>query len=106
MSAYVQEALATAKMVELAGGGGIDAEAMEREMQANADGMKRVLEMADALRLETMRGVVALLRPAQAVHFLLAATELHLAVHGFGPLQGWRAGVAHCSSSSNAWQLA
>ena len=85
MSAYVQEALATAKMVELAGGGGMDAEAMEREMQANADGMKRVLEMADALRLETMRGVVALLRPAQAVHFLLAAAaELHLAVHDFG----------------------
>jgi len=94
MSAYVQEALATAKMVELAGGGGMDAEAMEREMQANADGMKRVLEMADALRLETMRGVVALLRPAQAVHFLLAAAELHLAVHDFGRRKDGRAGDA------------
>ena len=94
MSAYVQEALATAKMVELTGGGGIDAEAMEREMQANADGMKRVLEMADALRLETMRGVVALLRPAQAVHFLLAAAELHLAVHDFGRRKDGRAGDA------------
>ena len=94
MSAYVQEALATAKMVELAGGGGMDAEAMEREMQANADGMKRVLEMADALRLETMRGVVALLRPAQAVHFLFAAAELHLAVHDFGRRKDGRAGAA------------
>jgi hypothetical protein len=80
----VQEALATAEMLELAGGDGVDADAMEREMQTKADGMRRVLEMADDLRLETMRGVVALLRPAQAVHFLLAAAELHLAVHDFG----------------------
>jgi hypothetical protein len=93
-AASAQEALATARMVELAGGGGMDAEAMEREMQAKADGMKRVLQMADALRLETMRGVVALLRPAQAVHFLLAAAELHLAVHDFGRRKDGRAGDA------------
>ncbi|KAL6848148.1 hypothetical protein ACP4OV_022276 [Aristida adscensionis] len=83
-AATAQEALATAKMVELASGGGMDAAAMEREMQSKTEGMKRVLEMADALRLETIREVVALLRPAQAVHFLLAAAELHLAVHDFG----------------------
>ncbi|XP_062183492.1 protein DOG1-like 3 [Phragmites australis] len=83
-AASVQEALMTEKMVELAGGGGMDAEGMEQEMQTKADGMKQVLEMADALRLETVREVVALLRPAQAVHFLLAAAELHLAVHYFG----------------------
>jgi hypothetical protein len=28
--------------------------------------------------------VVALLRPPQAVHFLVAAAELHLSVHDFG----------------------
>lgn len=71
-------------MVELAGGGGMDAEGMEREMKTKSEGMKRVLEMADGLRLETIREVVALLRPAQAVHFLVAAAELHLAVHEFG----------------------
>ncbi|EMS62862.1 hypothetical protein TRIUR3_32726 [Triticum urartu] len=80
-----EESLATTKMVELAGKGGVDAaEGMEREMDAKAEAMKRVLEMADALRLETLRGVVGLLRPAQAVHFLVAAAELHLAVHKFG----------------------
>ncbi|TVU21727.1 hypothetical protein EJB05_31384, partial [Eragrostis curvula] len=83
-AATAQEALATATMVELAGGGGLDAEAMELEMKSKADGMKKVLEKADALRLDTMRKVVALLRPAQAVHFLIAAAELHLAVHHFG----------------------
>jgi hypothetical protein len=36
--------------------------------------------------------VVALLRPAQAVHFLLAAAELHLAVHDFGRRKDGRAG--------------
>ncbi|CAL4951754.1 unnamed protein product [Urochloa decumbens] len=99
-AATAQEALATARMVELAGGGvgggggEMDGEAMEREMETKADGMRRVLDMADALRLETMRGVVALLRPAQAVHFLLAAAELHLAVHEFGRRKDGRAGNA------------
>ncbi|BAF03995.1 protein DELAY OF GERMINATION 1 [Oryza sativa Japonica Group] len=83
-AASAQESLATVKMVELAGGGGMDAEGMEMEMRSKADGMRRVLEMADGLRLETMREVVALLRPSQAVHFLIAAAELHLAVHEFG----------------------
>jgi hypothetical protein len=73
-------------MVELAagGGGGVDAEAMESEMKTKADGMKRVLGMADTLRLDTMKEVVALLSPVQAVHFLIADAELHLAVHHFG----------------------
>lgn len=71
------------KMVELAGGGGAK-DGMEREMEAKAEGMRRVLEMADALRMDTIRAVVALLRPTQAVHFLVAAAELHLSVHDFG----------------------
>ena len=78
-----QESLATVKMVELAGGGGAE-DGMEREMEAKAEGMRRVLEMADGLRMDTLRAVVALLRPPQAVHFLVAAAELHLSVHDFG----------------------
>lgn len=70
-------------MVELATGA-MEAAGLEREMEAKAEGMRRVLEMADGLRLDTMRAVVALLRPPQAVHFLLAAAELHLAVHHLG----------------------
>ncbi|KAL5663817.1 hypothetical protein ACJX0J_023925, partial [Zea mays] len=46
------EALTTATMVELAGGGGRDAGAMDREMQAKAEGMRRVLEMADARAMD------------------------------------------------------
>jgi len=72
----------------------MDAEAMERGMQARADGMTLVLETADALRVEMMRGVVALLRRTQVVHFLLAAAELHLVVHEFGCHKDGRAGDA------------
>jgi hypothetical protein len=79
-----QESLATVKMVELSAGGGAAEEGMEREMDAKAEGMRRVLEMADGLRMDTLRAVVALLRPPQAVHFLVAAAELHLSVHNFG----------------------
>ena len=94
----MQEALTTTTMVELAGSDGLDSRAMDREMQTKAEGMRRVLEMADGLRLETMREVVALLRPAQAVHFLLAAAELHLAVHDFGRRKDGHAGNAAAPS--------
>jgi hypothetical protein len=60
----VQEALVTATMAELVGGDGLDSRAMDWEMQTTAEGMRRVLEMADMLRLETMHDVVALLHPA------------------------------------------
>jgi hypothetical protein len=73
---------------------------MDREMQAKAEGMRRVLEMADALRLETMREVVALLRPAQVVHFLLAAVDLHLVVHDFGRRKDGRAGNVAAAAPS------
>ena len=60
----LQEALVTATMAELVGGDGLDSRAMDWEMQTTAEGMRRVLEMADMLRLETMHDVVALLHPA------------------------------------------
>ncbi|KAG0536464.1 hypothetical protein BDA96_03G065900 [Sorghum bicolor] len=105
VAATAQEALTSKTMVELAGGGGggggggMDAGAMDREMQTKAEGMRQVLEMADGLRLETMREVVALLRPAQAVHFLLAAAELHLAVHDFGRRKDGHAGNAAAAAA-------
>ncbi|KAJ0979342.1 hypothetical protein J5N97_014816 [Dioscorea zingiberensis] len=59
-------------------------EMMEPEMKRRREGMERVLERADGLRMETIREVVEILRPMQAVHFLIAAAELHLRVHDFG----------------------
>ncbi|KAK6946623.1 Transcription factor TGA like domain [Dillenia turbinata] len=43
-----------------------------------------ILERADDLRLRTVRRVVDLLTPQQAVEFLIAAAELQFGVHGWG----------------------
>ncbi|WOL16284.1 TGACG-sequence-specific DNA-binding protein TGA-1A-like [Canna indica] len=89
--AQAQETVADAQMVELshamaASGdamGGADEE-MERAMEGKRERMNEVLDRADELRLETLKAVVDILKPAQAVHFLIAAAELHLKVHEFG----------------------
>lgn len=91
--ARVQETVADAEMVELvdaiteAGRTGGDEEGrgrMQPEMEKREVRMERVLEQADRLRLDTLKGLVEILRPEQAVHFLTAAAELHLRVHEFG----------------------
>ncbi|KAM0953694.1 putative transcription factor TGA like domain-containing protein [Dioscorea sansibarensis] len=89
--AAAQERVANRKMVETA-----DAmtekvarevemvERMEEEMKRRRGDMERVLEKADRLRMETMKEIVEMLKPMQAVHFLIAAVELLLRVHEFG----------------------
>ncbi|RWV93111.1 hypothetical protein BHE74_00002546 [Ensete ventricosum] len=86
--AQVQESVADARMVELthalAESEEVEADAMEQEMKKKRDRMNQVLQRADQLRLETLKGLVEILKPVQAVHFLIAAAELHLKVHEFG----------------------
>ncbi|KAI0497390.1 hypothetical protein KFK09_020614 [Dendrobium nobile] len=85
--AAAQEKVADEQMVKLShvitemGGG---EEMMEEEMKAKREAMVDVLRKADFLRIETLKGLVEILRPIQAVHFLIAAAELHLRVHEFG----------------------
>ena len=64
--------------------GGLLESAMEADMKGRREKMSRVLARADELRLGTLKRVVEILRPMQAVHFLIAASELLLQVHGFG----------------------
>lgn len=84
----MQESVADARMVELthalAESEEVEADAMEQEMKRKRDRMNEVLQRADQLRLETLKGLVEILNPVQAVHFLIAAAELHLKVHEFG----------------------
>ncbi|XP_020085831.1 protein DOG1-like 4 [Ananas comosus] len=88
--AAVQEAVAEARMLEIAqamrGSEGTEAAVgeMRGQMSGKEEGMERVLEMADELRVETIKGLVEILEPIQAVHFLIAAAELQLAVRQFG----------------------
>ncbi|CAN0891104.1 Protein DOG1-like 3 [Linum grandiflorum] len=43
-----------------------------------------VADVADDLRLETLRAIVDVLTPIQAVHFLIAVAELHLRLRDWG----------------------
>ncbi|KAJ4776098.1 transcription factor-like protein [Rhynchospora pubera] len=54
-------------------------------MQTYADGLAKLMEEADALRLATARTLVTeVLNPRQAVELLITAKELHLSLHTWG----------------------
>ncbi|CAH1449990.1 unnamed protein product [Lactuca virosa] len=44
----------------------------------------QIVEKADELRLRTLKAVVELLTPQQAVEFLIAAAQLHFGIHRWG----------------------
>ncbi|XP_008806140.1 protein DOG1-like 4 [Phoenix dactylifera] len=85
--AKAQELVAWPQMVEISHEiteSGREVAAMEEGLVGAKEAMKRVLERADQLRMETIKGVVGILRPRQAVQFLAAAGKLLLRVHRFG----------------------
>lgn len=69
---------------------GLAHELFEDEVRVDAalkdkeDGLEKILKRADDLRLRTLKGVVDILSPSQALHFLIAAAELHLRLHYWG----------------------
>lgn len=91
-----QESVADRSMVELSnavsemirnengGDDGENEEKVESTLDSKKDGFEELLHMADDLRLETLKAVIEILRPIQAVHFLIAAAELHLRLHEWG----------------------
>lgn len=62
--------------------------AMEEEVEsalvAKEKGLEEILQMADDLRLSTLKEILNILCPMQAVHFLIAAAELHPRIHEWG----------------------
>lgn len=89
-----QETVADSSMVELShavtemtrAGGGEAAmeEKVASELAAKEERLEEILEMADDLRLRTLKEILNILMPMQAVHFLIAAAELHLRIHEWG----------------------
>ncbi|PON79897.1 TGA transcription factor [Trema orientale] len=57
---------------------------VESVLAPKEKGLEEVLQRADDLRLRTLKGVIEVLTPDQAVHFLIAAAELHLRLHEWG----------------------
>ncbi|KAL3641747.1 hypothetical protein CASFOL_012562 [Castilleja foliolosa] len=92
MAQQNQLGVTSMKMVELShemskpGRGSLfdDDEKIDLVLRPNEEGFRKILEKADELRLRTIKGIVRVMTPIQAVHFLIAATELQLKVHGLG----------------------
>ncbi|KAK6931310.1 Transcription factor TGA like domain [Dillenia turbinata] len=57
---------------------------VESALGPKEEGLEQILQLADDLRLRTLKGVIEILSPIQAVHFLIAAAELHLRFHDWG----------------------
>ncbi|KAF9590820.1 hypothetical protein IFM89_038542 [Coptis chinensis] len=54
------------------------------DQEPEVERLVKVLEKADDLRLKTIKSVVEVLTPQQAVEFLIAAAELQFGVRGWG----------------------
>ncbi|KAF9621311.1 hypothetical protein IFM89_019397 [Coptis chinensis] len=53
-------------------------------LEEHALALSRVLEDADMLRLNTVKELINILTPLQAVDFLAAAKKLYLSMHEWG----------------------
>ncbi|KAK7247615.1 hypothetical protein RIF29_42501 [Crotalaria pallida] len=57
---------------------------VESTLAPKEEGLEEILLKADDLRLRTLQGIVGILTPKQAIHFLTAAAELHIMIHEWG----------------------
>lgn len=70
--------------VEGAANNSTDDDRVDSIMKPREEGFHKVLEAADDLRIRTLKGVVDILSPRQAIHFLISAAELQLRLHDWG----------------------
>ncbi|XP_076924478.1 protein DOG1-like 3 [Bidens hawaiensis] len=85
----LQESVADRSMVELSNAvsemmrsGESDCEVeseekVRRELELKNEDVEELMHMADELRMETLKALIEVLTPIQAVYFLIAAAELH-----------------------------
>ncbi|KAI5335820.1 hypothetical protein L3X38_025954 [Prunus dulcis] len=91
-----QESVADTSMLELAhvttelmstNGGHeheVEEDRVESVLASKEQGLEEILQRADSLRLKTLKAITHILTSIQAVHFLIAAAELHLRLHDWG----------------------
>ncbi|CAK9148124.1 unnamed protein product [Ilex paraguariensis] len=65
------------------GGDGGNTE-VEEALDEHSRSMLRVMEEADQLRMSTLKELIGILTPVQAVDFLTASRKLHLSIHEWG----------------------
>ncbi|KAG9155078.1 hypothetical protein Leryth_011061 [Lithospermum erythrorhizon] len=73
--------------------GDVMEEQVEPTLEPKEEGLLEILQMADDLRLKTLREIKKILSPVQLVHFLIAAAELHLRIHDWGKMKDARTGI-------------
>ncbi|KAL2941903.1 Protein DOG1-like 3 [Bienertia sinuspersici] len=59
-------------------------ERVNKALALKEHGLQEILVLTDELRYKTLKSVVDILSPIQAVHFLIATTQHHLRVHEWG----------------------
>ncbi|MQL97886.1 hypothetical protein Taro_030589 [Colocasia esculenta] len=83
--ASLQEEMADKPLVPLARNRGeVSLGAVQGAMDGYEGFLAGILEDADALRIKTLKEILGILSPTQAVDYLAAAKQLHLAVHEWG----------------------
>jgi len=73
----------------------VEEERVDSTLAAKEKRLTEILQKADDLRLGTLKGVLEILTPVQAVHFLIAAAELHSRLHDWGKKKDDRAHRNH-----------
>uniref|UniRef100_A0A2N9ILC8 DOG1 domain-containing protein n=1 Tax=Fagus sylvatica TaxID=28930 RepID=A0A2N9ILC8_FAGSY len=69
------------ELMRSGGGGGDQEEQVRLALLPKEEGLEKILQKADDLRLRTLKAILDVVTPVQAVHFLIAAAELHLRLH-------------------------
>lgn len=67
-------------------------ERVESILVTKEEGLEKILLKADELRMRTLKEIVDVLTPKQAIHFLIAAAELHQRLHEWGKKMDARKG--------------
>ncbi|KAJ4715193.1 Transcription factor [Melia azedarach] len=69
---------------EKGSGSGIMGNEVKSTIESKKAKLEKIFHRADDLRLRTLKATVDILSPIQAVHFLMAAAEIHLRLHDWG----------------------
>lgn len=76
-------------------------EVVDKAMDSHALDMYNVLIEADKLRMNTLKGMLDILTPLQAIEFLVASKKLHLSLHEWSKRRDLRMGITHLLNNTN-----
>ncbi|KAI3702778.1 hypothetical protein L6452_28530 [Arctium lappa] len=74
---------------------------VDKAMDSHALDMYNVLIEADKLRLSTLKGMIDILTPLQAVELLVAAKKLHLSLHEWSKRRDLRMGITRLLNTND-----